>query len=179
MKIWVIGGILLTLILISVIVFSSTGGRGLLRIIPNYLLADIPDKRYTWSDFIANNESKRVSGFYSTTFSDENTLALWTLAGLKRFDHAESTSVYYHRDSCGIWKKLVDTDGGNDNQSTDSLNPYITYIDMSSWKESMKQEYLVTVQWLEQDGKKVIDKLWSLSGKYKVIGRLESSVCEN
>lgn len=166
------------ILIVTTSLFLLTGGLALNRLLFNYLLVDIPDKRYSWSDFITNIETNRITGFYSSTFSDENTVALWTLAGLKRFEHAENTSVYYHRDSCEIWKKLTDDDGGNDNVETDTQNPYTVHLEMPSWKESMKQEYLVTVQWLEQDGKKVVDKLWSLSGKYKVIGRMDSSVCE-
>lgn len=39
--------------------FYATGGRGLVRIIPNYLFAAIPDKKYSWSDFVPNHNNKR------------------------------------------------------------------------------------------------------------------------
>ena len=63
------------------LIFYSTGGSGLVRIVKPYLLADLPDKRYGWGDFIPSESTQRVSGFYSDEFSTEEVVAIWTLAG--------------------------------------------------------------------------------------------------
>lgn len=54
-----VGLIVVGLIILFGMGFYYTGGRGLLRIIPNYLMADIPDKRYGWGDFSIFKTNKR------------------------------------------------------------------------------------------------------------------------
>ena len=181
MKRWVL---LVSLVLILVVaggwVFYTTGGRGLARIIPNYLMADIPDKRHSWGDFVPSSTTKRVSGFYSTRFSTDDSVAIWTLGGLRRFYHLSGTSVYYHRDSCAIWREIESSQGQEEQtleQRSRTNNPDI-FFDFALWQQEMQQEYFVTVQWMEQDGQRIVDKAWSVSGKYKVLGRVGASVCE-
>lgn len=72
---------LLLLIITSFFMYYATGGKVLMRIIKSYLMADIPDKCYGWSDFVLNNETNKVSGFYSPQLSGEGGVAIWTLAG--------------------------------------------------------------------------------------------------
>lgn len=163
----------LALLVISALLvggFYVTGGRGLIRIIPSYLLADIPDKRYGWSDFLPSGTQRKVSGFYSATLSNENRLAIWTLAGLQTFTHNPGRSVYYHRDTCGVIKAMKEGDGG------EALNPMAVYVDPASWRAVMQQEYLVTVQW--EEGSRNVENVWSISGKYRVLGKVEGGVCD-
>lgn len=160
--------------------FYLTGGRGLVRIIRPYLMEGIPDKRYGWSDFSSNNDTKRVSGFYSPQLSGSNGVAIWTLGGIKRFYHAPGVSVYYHRDVCSAIRQIKgptsmdgQTGGGVTGKSVE-----ITYFDVAQWREEMKPEYFVTIQWVDKEGKRVVDKLWSVSGKYRILGQVGGKVCE-
>lgn len=54
--------------------FFATGGRGLYRIVVNYLLPDLPDKKYSWIDFVYKDENRRISGFYAG--GDENSIKI-------------------------------------------------------------------------------------------------------
>lgn len=160
--------------------FYWTGGRGLVRIIRPYLMVNIPDKRYGWSDFTLNNDTNRVSGFYSSQLSGESGVAIWTLAGIKRFYHEPNLSVYYHRDVCYALSQIkaaADSDELLDKGvSGKSVETY--YFDISQWREEMKSEYFVTIQWVDRDGRRVVDNLWSVNGRYKVLGRIGEDVCE-
>lgn len=98
----------ITALCIVVVFFYLTGGRGLIRIIFNYLIPDLPDKKYSWEDFRYRGEQQRISGFYS--FGDNVGFSLWTLSGLKRFIHNPGTSVYSFRDTCAVVKQLSTED---------------------------------------------------------------------
>ena len=63
--------------------FYSTGGMGLVRIVQNYIIVNIPDKKYSWNDFIDRGADYSISGFYSS--STNNSISIWTLSGLKTF----------------------------------------------------------------------------------------------
>lgn len=134
--------------------FYWTGGRGLVRIIRPYLMADISDKHYGWSDFIPNNHSRRVSGFYSPQFSNDGVVAIWTFAGLQRFRHQKGTSVYYFRDVCDAVKRIkaaVD-EGKPLDKGVPGESVEVILFDLETLKQGMKPEYLVTIQWVEQEG---------------------------
>lgn len=162
---------------VGLVGFWVTGGRGLVRIIPNYLMADIPDKRYGWSDFRVSVDTNKISGFYSPQLSGDSAVAIWTMSGLKRFYHEPGTSVYYHRDACAIVNAIKNGGENVDVRSLEeNLNTY--YFDIAQWQDEMKSEYLVTMQWVEEDGRRVVDKLWSVSGRYKVLGQLGGLVCD-
>jgi hypothetical protein len=176
-----IGGLVVAslLVLASLFIFLSTGGTGLVRTVRYYLLADIDDKRYQWGDFVPNNTTKRVSGFYSSTFSRDDVVAIWTLGGLRTFKHKAGTSVYNHRNTCKLVRELKETsDKGGDGGERAILNPEAVYLNIADWQILMQQEYPVTIQWIEEDNDRVIDKLWSVSGKYKILGRVETGVCD-
>lgn len=100
---WVILSVIFLLLAVMSWVFYMTGGRGLVRVVRYSLMRNIPDSIYVWSDFVPNNESKRISGFYSSTFSNDNTVALWTLAGLKRYRHTEGSVITYLNHP--LWKR--------------------------------------------------------------------------
>lgn len=86
--------VLILSVVIFTVYFFSTGGKGLARIVVYYLFSDVPDKKYTWIDFINKNEPGRsISGFYA--FGDENSISIWTLSGLKRFYAKPGFSLPY------------------------------------------------------------------------------------
>ncbi|MBE7433924.1 MAG: hypothetical protein HS100_08395 [Anaerolineales bacterium] len=86
--------VLILSLVVFTVYFFSTGGRGLARIVVYYLFSDVPDKKYTWIDFINKNEPGRsISGFYA--FGDENSISIWTLSGLKRFYAKPGFSLPY------------------------------------------------------------------------------------
>lgn len=174
-----LSAILLTIGVVAL--FLATGGMGLLRIIQPYLLRDLPDKRYGWSDFVPSNSTNKISGFYSPQLSGGNGVGIWTLAGLQRFYHQPQFSVYYHRDVCGAVKSIQDDIaeiGDKAAKSRLGANLEDRFFDIDKWKKEMKSEYFVTIQWAEKDGKKVVDKLWSVSGRYKLLGLIGEDTCD-
>lgn len=61
MKVFVSSLIVSILLATAIIfIFSSSGENSLIRVIRYTLLADIPDNRYGWSDFLASSKIKRV-----------------------------------------------------------------------------------------------------------------------
>lgn len=173
LKLWLWGLLIVTF---SLIIFSfyfvATDGKGLYRLARYYLSQDIPNKEYAWFDFIYHQDpGSYINGVYA--FGDEDSISLWTLSGLKRFYAKPLTSVYVFRDTCGIVRKLTETGAPSLN------NPELVSINLSDWQTGMKPEYFVRIKTLgKEDGKNLIDKAWSISGKYKVLGRIDRGVCE-
>lgn len=151
--------------------FYTSGGAGLSRVVFNYLMPDVPDKKYGWNDFRYRGEGEKISGFYA--YGDSESFSIWTLSGLKKYYHMPGTSVYMHRDTCEVVRQLTA-------QKTDRLaNPEQIYFNLADWEQVIKSEYLVTVLPLVgEGGYKMVDKVWSVSGRYKVLGRIEEGVCD-
>lgn len=172
LKIWL--GTIFTLIFslgVFVSFFYFTGGAGLSRIVFNYLIPDLPDKKYSWQDFRYKRESQKISGFYA--YGNDESFNIWTLSGLKKFYHKTGTSVYSFRDTCAIVKQITAKD------TSSSLNPENIFFGLNEWNSVMKKEYFVTVQSLgKENGREIVDKVWSVSGKYKILGRIEGKVCD-
>lgn len=172
LKVWL--GIIFVLIFslgVFVSFFYFTGGAGLSRIVINYLIPNLPDKKYNWQDFRYKGEGQKISGFYA--YGDNESFSIWTLSGLKKFYHKPETSVYSFRDTCAIVKQITAEDTGI------SLNPENLYFDVGDWNKVMKKEFLVTVLSLgKENGHQMVDKVWSVSGKYKILGRIEGKVCD-
>lgn len=139
-------------------------------------MASVEDKRYSWGDFSGIGVDKKMSGFYSEFFSNQDRMAIWTLTGIRFFYHKPATSIYYFRDTCEVVKQL--NQNKNTTGETKLANPEQYYFTLSSWQELVKDENLVTVQWVSEHGRHYIDKAWSQSGKYRVLGKIEGGVCE-
>lgn len=154
--------------------FYSTGGSGLTRVIFHYLIRNLPDKEYSWRDFTDRGATAGISGFYSS--GDKDSFSLWTLSGLKKFYNVPGTSVYMYEDICAAVQKL--------NENPDATEgairaPQQVTPDILIWEELMRKEYLVTVLRLpEQDNPNLVDKVWSYSGKYKIINQLDLEACD-
>lgn len=173
---WFFGACVVILVVtLSFFVFYTTGGSALVRVLQNYLFKDLPDKHYTWRDFVPDNTSQKVSGFYSSTFSNGKTVAIWTLAGLKLYHDLPGTSVYYYRDACAQVQAIKN---GGEVKPVSQASLYIPYLDIASWRSVMRSEYLVTVEWAKVGGKRVISNVWSVSGRYKVLGQIGAGVCD-
>lgn len=153
--------------------FYSTGGNGLTRVVLHYLIRDLPDKQYSWRDFTDQGTARKISGFYSS--GDKNSFRLWTLSGLKTFDTLPGTSIYMYEDICAGVRYL------NDNPETvgsEVTVPKRVTPDILDWERLMKKENFVTVQRLVgQDTPNMVDKVWSFSGKYKIISQLDKEAC--
>jgi hypothetical protein len=153
--------------------FIQTGGKGLSRVTWHYFLRDLPDKKYSWQDFTERGAKEGISGFYA--YGSQNGFSMWTLSGLKTFRHVSGTSIYQHEDICGAVRALQ-----KDPQATGSgvkASKQVTG-DIEFWQKVIRQENLVTVLRLT-DGKQrnAIDKVWSYSGKYKVLNKLDQESC--
>ncbi|MBK6648172.1 MAG: hypothetical protein IPG44_20915 [Anaerolineales bacterium] len=166
--------LLIALLLGGYVFFVKTGGMGLSRVTWHYFFRDLPDKKYSWQEFTDRGTAQGISGFYA--FGNQNGFSMWTLSGLKTFRHVPGTSIYQHEDICGALKALQDN-----LQATGSgmkANKQVTGV-IEFWQSLMKQENLVTVLRLT-DGEhhNDIDKVWSYSGKYRVLNKLDPGVCD-
>lgn len=151
--------------------FFSTGGAGLYRIVVNYLVPDLPDKKYSWVDFIYKDDTYKVSGFYAG--GDEESIKIWTLSGLKRFYAKPKFSSFSFRDTCAAVRQI------QENGLKQAINNESINFDISEFQALLKPEYFVTVWPVgKEDGKVMIDKVFAFSGKYKVLGRVEQGVCD-
>ena len=173
-KWWLIGFVLMVTILAGgYVFFVKTGGLGLSRITWHYFFRDIPDKKYSWQDFTERGAKEGISGFYA--YGNENGFSMWTLSGLKTFRHVSGTSIYQHEDICGAVRALQ-----KDPQATDSgvkASKQVTG-DIEFWQSLIKPENLVTVLRLaEGERRNEIDKVWSYSGKYKELNKLDKDTC--
>lgn len=157
----------------SVAFFYLTGGNGLARVIAYYLIRDLPDKQYRWQDFTDQGTTNKISGFYSS--GDKDSFRLWTLSGLKTFNTFPGTSIYMYEDICAGVQYL------NDNpEATGSAisAPQRVTLDILTWEELMRKEYFVTVKRLDgETNSNLVDKVWSYSGKYKIINKLNFEAC--
>lgn len=171
LKVWLgITFILIFSLGVFISFFYFTGGAGLSRVVFNYLIPNLPDKKFDWVDF-RYKEGQKISGFYA--YGDNESFSIWTLSGLKKFYHKPETSVYMFRDTCEIVRQLTAEDANS------RENPENIFFDLSDWGNTMKKEYLVTVQSLgKENGREIVDKVWSVSGKYKILGRIDDKVCD-
>lgn len=153
--------------------FVKTGGVGLARVTWHYFFRDIPDKKYSWQDFTDRGAKEGISGFYA--FGNENGFSMWTLSGLKTFRHVPGTSIYQHEDVCAAVKRLSENP-----QATGSAMKADKRVtgNIEFWQSLIKQENLVTVLRLtEGEHRNDIDKVWSYSGIYKELNKLDKDSC--
>ena len=156
------------------IFFSQTGGNGLYRIVINYLIPNLPENKYSWGDFMDRGVDQEISGFYSS--GDVNSFKIWTLSGLKTFHHLPGTSVYIFRDTCKVYKQIATN---NVTEGVGATNNEEVTPGLFKWILKMQKEYFVTVKRLpNQYGHDMVDKAWSSSGKYKILGQIEEGVCD-
>ncbi len=153
--------------------FYTTGGNGLTRVIAYYLIRDLPDKQYNWRDFTDQGTTRKISGFYSS--GDKDSFRLWTLSGLKTFYALPGTSIYMYEDICAGVQYL------NDNPEvagSEITIPKRVTQNILDWEKLMRKENFVTVQRLVgQDTPNMVEKVWSFSGKYKIISQLDLEAC--
>lgn len=170
---WIVFFVLVTASLSAGFFFYSSGGRGLTRIITYYLIQDLPDKQYSWRDFTDQGTAHKISGFYSS--GDKDSFRLWTLSGLKKFDTLPGKSIYMYEDVCSGVKYLQENPETPESEVT--IPKHVTQ-NILNWEKLMKKENFVTVQRLVgKDNPNMVDKVWSFSGKYKIISQLDLESC--
>ncbi|GAB1471317.1 hypothetical protein MASR2M66_21950 [Chloroflexota bacterium] len=152
--------------------FALTGGHALSRVVWHHFLREIPNKEYSWRDFTDRGAREGISGFYA--YGDAQGFSMWTLSGLKTYSHIPSTSIYQHEDICGALRVF--------NVSPQDIRVPATQEvtnDILRWQSLIKQENLVTVVRMnDEEGSNWVDKVWSYSGKYKILNRLDEESCE-
>jgi hypothetical protein len=155
------------------IFFYKTGGFRILTVAFNYLIPNIPNKKYTWIDFVDRGPNKKINGFYAG--EDGEGFRMWTLSGLMRFSHNRSHSVYGFKDVC---------QGINSLKNRNSLGTHeVTVIeeltgDFDLWRKQMDNEYFVTVTYMDNPEKsKYVLRAWGVNVKYKIIGVIEKEGC--
>lgn len=171
---WLVVLVLIVAILAGgYVFFVKTGGLGLARVTWYYFLRDIPDKKYSWQDFTERGEGQGISGFYA--YGNQNGFSMWTLSGLKTFRHVAGTSIYQHEDICEALRRLTENPQatGSAMKATKQVTGIIEF-----WQSLIKPENLVTVLRLtEGEQQNAIDKVWSYSGKYKELNKLDKDSC--
>lgn len=175
-KLWGIGLTLLVIIALvgGYLFFVSTGGKGLSRVAWHYFIKNLPDKKYSWQDFIDRGPNEGISGFYA--YGDSSGFSMWTLSGLKTFSHIEGKSVYVYEDVCAAVRQLIDNP---DDQTQPVMASKEVTQDIGSWQTLIKQENLVTVVRLDQpDYRNAIGQVWSYSGKYRELNKLDKDSCK-
>lgn len=153
--------------------YAATGGNGLTRVVFYYLIRNIPDKQYDWRDFTDQGTPNKISGFYAS--GDKDSFRLWTLSGLKTFNTLPGTSIYMYEDICAGVRYLHENP-----EATGSVIPAPQRVtsDILVWEKLMRKEYFVTVKRLDNlDNPNMVDKVWSYSGKYKIINELDIESC--
>jgi hypothetical protein len=153
--------------------YARTGGVALSRVVWHYLIRDLPDKKYSWSEFRDRGVNQGISGFYA--YGDQEGFSLWTLSGLKTFTHVPAVSIYLHEDVCAAVRLLSDIPEVAD----DPVKADVTITgDSELWQSLIKQENLVTVVRLDEPGyRNGVDKAWSYSGKYRELNKLDQDAC--
>ncbi|GMV32195.1 MAG: hypothetical protein DYG85_04195 [Chloroflexi bacterium CFX1] len=173
----VIGIGIILLIILSLIsgylFYANTGGKALSRVVWHYFFRDLPDKKYSWQDFTERGEGQGISGFYA--WGDEERFYLWTLSGLKRFAHVPGISIYQHEDICAALKRV---EANPEAVGSAKASKTVTG-NIEAWQGLIKQENLVSVVRLPKtEHSNGVDKVWSYSGKYKILNKLERGTCD-
>lgn len=157
--------------------FFYTGGVGLIRLYRNYLSKNIPDKKYSWTDFTDRGARETLSGYYAGRAGES--VFVWTLSGLKWFVHREGTSVYYYQDVCRVMKRLAEAkaSGATGDALKINLEPGRT-LDINVWSESAKRGDYV---WVRRVGEgadaRVIDKISASSNQRYPLTQVREGLC--
>lgn len=166
-------------LLFGVWLFDYTGGVGLVRLYRNYLSQDIPDKKYSWQDFTDRGSREMLHGYYAGR--DGNGFWMWTLSGLKRFEHQAGTSVYYYMDTCGIVRQLSEAVERGESIAREGVrySETMTYS-IDEWGEGVARGDYVWVKRVGEGAEsKIIDKVWANSNQYYPVERLTKEQCAN
>lgn len=152
--------------------FVMTGGNALTRVAWNYLIKDLPDKKYSWVDFTDRGINEGISGFYA--FGDMKGFAIWTLSGLKYFKHVPDVSIYQYEDVCEMMRRIRNNPDAVVKLAPKEVSPNILF-----WQTLIKKENLVSVVRMKDVGpKNRVDKVWSYSGIYKELNKLDQDSCK-
>lgn len=156
--------------------FWWSGGLSLVRLSREYLAKDIPDKKYNWQDFTDRGAGERLHGYYAGSVGES--VYIWTLGGLRRFRHKQTTSVYYYDDMCGAIERLLTAKASGKEIDKLQSEPLMTY-DLQQWRGTMRRGDYVWVKRVG-DGKesRVIDKMWGSSNKYYPIRGMTQGECQ-
>lgn len=169
--------VILSLLSVIIVVFYQTGGKSLINLYFNYLSQDISDKKYTWDDFTDRGAGQPISGYYAGTVGDN--VWIWTLSGLQRYSHLDGTSVYHYFDVCEAVRNIASRDDVGDTLGEPVTLPTDPTFDISGWVAKANVGDYVALKWIEQDGKRVIDKLQGTSNQYYPLERIRIEQCQN
>ena len=171
---------LIVVLILSVIsaVFWLTGGSSLVNLYRNYLSQDIPDKKYTWEDFAERGGDSLSNGYYGGSVGDS--VFIWTLAGLKRYQHRDGLSVYRYVDTCQKIRDFAAQLGASNNtgeiRETIDINPVFT---LEEWLYSVRRGDYVSVRYIDEVGTKIVDKIHSSSNQHYPIEQLRIAQCQD
>lgn len=170
-------------ILIGVVVlgFLMSGGSRLVWIYTHYLIKDIPEKKYSLSDFQDRGVGQIISGYYAGTVAGG--VYVWTFSGLKKYHHYQGTSVYYYVDTCETIRQLANRkkDLGEkltESEAREKREMWRTF-DLAEWRIYPKTGDYVWVKWVDiGNGRRTIDKIYASSNKYYPIEHIKVEQCE-
>ena len=152
------------------LLFWSSGGAGILRLIYSNNLHLIPNSDLVMQDFVDRDPRKILSGYF--VFADKKWLYLWTLSGLKRFSHLDNVSFYSYVDVCGLLDSGADPKKFNGSES-------IFFTNLSEWAAMMKTGNLIGVLRVDNGrNREVIDRAINYNSKYLALTNLTSQQCK-
>jgi hypothetical protein len=161
-----------------VLVFFLTGGRSLVNLYRNYLSQDIPDKKYTWQDFAERGDDGLSGGYYAGSVGDS--VFVWTLSGLKSYQHRDRVSVYRYLDTCGIIRKLASQPDGEPVTEENAEPIYIQpTFDLPEWLTFVRRGDYVSVRYIDEGDTKIIDKIYASSNQHYPIEKLRLEQCQD
>lgn len=117
-----------------------------------------------------------LHGYYAGSVGES--VYVWTLGGLRRFRHRQTTSVYYYDDMCGAIERLSEAKVAGKEINSLQSEPLMTY-DLPQWRGRMQRGDYV---WVKRVGGgaegKVIDKIWGSRNKYYPIRGMTLGECK-
>lgn len=156
--------------------FWLSGGRSLFNLYFNYLAQDIPDKKYTWDDWADRSEDNLTAGYYAGSVGDS--IWLWTLSGLKRYQHKDGVSVYRYVDTCQKIRELAAQLGENTLEAQETIEVNLVFT-LPEWLYAVRRGDYVSVRYMDEGGSKIIDKLHSSSNQHYPIEQLRIEQCQD
>ncbi len=158
--------------------FWLSGGYSLVNLYRNYLSQDISEKKYSWQDFAERGGDNLSAGYYAGSIGEA--VFIWTLSGLKRYQHRDGVSVYRYVDTCQKIRDFAAQQGTSSNtgeiRETIFINPVFT---LKEWLYSVRRGDYVSVRYIDEAGIKIIDKIHSSSNQDYPIEQLRIEQCQD
>lgn len=176
---WRAGKIILLVALVMLGVagfFVWSGGLAIVRLYREYLSQDIADKKYSYQDFTDRGPKEMLHGYYAGSMGES--VYIWTLGGLRRFRHRQTTSVYYYSDVCGVIGRMVEAKAARKEADSLKSEPLMTF-DLVQWRDMMRRgDYMWVKRVGEGEESRIIDKILAINNYHYPIRGITLTECK-